>query len=237
MRPFNHAGPRQSPRYVLARPGVSGGAGGSRSLEPSGSRQPRRDSRLHRRARRVRGYRLLGLRGPPGEVYNLGSGSGTQDRRCAEYLRSLARVPIEIHVDSTQVRPVDQPMLVADASKLLRAVGWEPRYSIEETLADMLDAAGGHSAERQSARYAKLQSMGAAGGLGFSTRSSPHSRTRLVCDRGKTKAKVEPSPAVLETSTRPRGAATKVLTRQGPVRCRACRTGSRRRSGAGCRSL
>ena len=43
--------------------------------------------------------------------------------------------PIEL----VRVRPVDQPLLVADASKLRAATGWEPRFSIESTLADMLD--------------------------------------------------------------------------------------------------
>jgi nucleoside-diphosphate-sugar epimerase len=30
-------------------------------------------------------------------------------------------------------------LLVADASKLRAATGWEPAFSIEQTLADMLD--------------------------------------------------------------------------------------------------
>ena len=46
---------------------------------------------------------------------------------------------IPVRVDSARVRPVDQPLLVADASKLRAAVGWEPRYTIEQTLADMLE--------------------------------------------------------------------------------------------------
>jgi nucleoside-diphosphate-sugar epimerase len=37
------------------------------------------------------------------------------------------------------VRPVDQPRLLADASKLRAATGWESTYSLERTLADMLD--------------------------------------------------------------------------------------------------
>jgi nucleoside-diphosphate-sugar epimerase len=35
---------------------------------------------------------------------------------------------------------VDLPLLVADASKLRAATGWEPGYSIERTLADMLES-------------------------------------------------------------------------------------------------
>jgi GDP-4-dehydro-6-deoxy-D-mannose reductase len=34
---------------------------------------------------------------------------------------------------------VDQPLLIADPSKLKTATGWEPRFSTERTLADMLD--------------------------------------------------------------------------------------------------
>ncbi len=86
----------------------------------------------------VRGYRLLAVSGQPGEIYNLGSGTGTRIADAAEILRSLAKAPIEIYVDPAKVRPVDQPLLVADSSKLRAAVGWEPQYSIEQTLGDML---------------------------------------------------------------------------------------------------
>jgi GDP-4-dehydro-6-deoxy-D-mannose reductase len=87
----------------------------------------------------VRGYRLLAASGQPGEVYNLGSGWGTRVADAVECLRSLAKVPIEVHVDPSKVRPLDQPILIADATKLRAAAGWEPRYSIQETLADMLE--------------------------------------------------------------------------------------------------
>jgi GDP-4-dehydro-6-deoxy-D-mannose reductase len=43
-----------------------------------------------------------------------------------------------MRVDPARVRPVDQPLLVADASKLRAAVGWKPRLTIEQTLSDML---------------------------------------------------------------------------------------------------
>ena len=88
----------------------------------------------------VRAYRLLALSGQPGEIYNLGSGLGTRIADALEYLRSLARVPVEVFVDPARVRPVDQPMLVADPSKLKAAVGWQPQYPIQSTLADMLES-------------------------------------------------------------------------------------------------
>jgi GDP-4-dehydro-6-deoxy-D-mannose reductase len=84
-------------------------------------------------------YRLLGQKGEAGEIYNLGSDQGTKIAAALEYLRSQAKTTIPVHVDAARVRPVDQPLLVADSSKLRKAIGWEPAYTIEQTLSDMLD--------------------------------------------------------------------------------------------------
>jgi GDP-4-dehydro-6-deoxy-D-mannose reductase len=88
----------------------------------------------------VRGYRLLAGRGRAGEIYNLGSGRGTKIAEALESLRTLASRPVAVRVDPARVRPVDLPLLVADAGKLREATGWEPGYSIEQTLADMLES-------------------------------------------------------------------------------------------------
>jgi GDP-4-dehydro-6-deoxy-D-mannose reductase len=138
-RPFNHAGPRQSSTYVLsvlARQVAEVEAGKKPRVEV-GNLDIVRDFTDVRDV--VRGYRLLATRGIPGEIYNLGSGLGTKLADALEFLRSKASVPIEVYVDPARVRPVDQPLLVADASKLRAATGWAPAYSIEQTLADMLD--------------------------------------------------------------------------------------------------
>ena len=138
-RPFNHAGPRQAPSYVL-------GALTRQVAEVEAGRKPRvevgnldvvRDFTDVRDV--ARAYRLLAQKGVAGEVYNLGTGRGTKLADALEVLKSLAGIPIAVHVDPARVRPVDQPLLVADASKLRAATGWEPRYAIEQTLADMLD--------------------------------------------------------------------------------------------------
>jgi GDP-4-dehydro-6-deoxy-D-mannose reductase len=59
----------------------------------------------------------------------------------------MATRPIAVQVDPARVRPVDLPLLVADAGKLRAATGWEPAYSIERTLADMLGSCRGESLE------------------------------------------------------------------------------------------
>ncbi len=138
-RPFNHAGPGQSSSYVLgalARQVAEVEAGKKARVEV-GNLDVVRDFTDVRDV--VRAYRLLALKGTAGEVYNLGSGRGTRLADALEFLRSRATVPVEVLVDPARVRPVDQPLLVADASKLRAATGWEPSFTIEQTLADMLD--------------------------------------------------------------------------------------------------
>ena len=139
VRPFNHAGPRQLPRYVLAGFAfqVAEVEYGRRSYLEVGNLEVIRDFTDVRDV--VRAYRLLGQTGQPGEIYNLGSGRGTKLAHALEYLCSRSTTTVQVQVDSTRLRSVDQPLLVANASKLRGAVGWEPRYSIEQTLADMLD--------------------------------------------------------------------------------------------------
>ncbi|HEV3165740.1 MAG TPA: GDP-mannose 4,6-dehydratase [Isosphaeraceae bacterium] len=137
-RPFNHSGPRQSPTYVLgglARQVAEVEAGHKARVEV-GNLDVIRDFTDVRDV--VCAYRLLATRGSPGEIYNLGSGSGTQLSDAVKILASLARLPIEVFVDPARVRPVDQPLLVANPKKLRDATGWKPEISIEKTLADML---------------------------------------------------------------------------------------------------
>lgn len=140
VRPFNHAGPRQSNKYVLAALAfqVAQVEAGRLARLEVGNLDIVRDFTDVRDV--VRAYRLLALAGQPGEIFNLGSGLGTRIADAVEYLRSLARTPVEVFVDPARVRPVDQPMLIADPSKLKAAVGWETQYGIQATLADMLES-------------------------------------------------------------------------------------------------
>jgi GDP-4-dehydro-6-deoxy-D-mannose reductase len=138
VRPFNHAGPRQSPSYVLSALArqVAEVEAGQKARVEVGNLDVVRDFTDVRDV--VRGYRLLAERGRPGEIYNLGSGRGTRLADALDTLTGLARAPITVFIDPARVRPVDQPLLVADPSRLRAATGWEPQFSIAQTLADML---------------------------------------------------------------------------------------------------
>jgi GDP-4-dehydro-6-deoxy-D-mannose reductase len=138
VRPFNHAGPRQSPRYVLAALArqIAEAELGHRDCLEVGNLDVVRDFTDVRDV--VRAYRLLARSGRAGEIYNLGTGHGTSIAAALDYLRSIARKPVAISVDPARVRSVDQPLLITDASKLRAAVDWEARFTIEQTLEDML---------------------------------------------------------------------------------------------------
>jgi GDP-4-dehydro-6-deoxy-D-mannose reductase len=140
VRPFNHAGPRQSPTYVLAGLAlqVAEVEAGRKAAVDVGNLEVVRDFTDVRDV--VRGYRLLAQHGKAGEIYNLGSGQGTKIADALHHLTTLANRPIEVRIDPARVRPVDQPLLVADATKLRAATGWEPAHAIEQTLADMLES-------------------------------------------------------------------------------------------------
>jgi GDP-4-dehydro-6-deoxy-D-mannose reductase len=140
LRPPNHAGPGQSPNYALggwARQVAEIELDRKRSIEV-GNLEVVRDFTDVRDI--VRAYRLLILHGTPGEAYNIGTGRENSLRDLLEILRATSRVPFEITVDPARQRPSDQPRLLADATKLRQATGWQPRFTIEQTLLDMLEA-------------------------------------------------------------------------------------------------
>ena len=156
-RPFNHAGPRQSSTYVLS--GLARQVAevelGRRPRVEVGNLDVIRDFTDVRDV--VRAYRLLATKGTSGEIYNLGTGQGVKLTDALSTLAAHAGRPIEVYVDPARVRPVDQPLLVADPTKLRAATGWAPLYSIERTLLDMLDDCArswreGHRRRRRRSR-------------------------------------------------------------------------------------
>lgn len=88
----------------------------------------------------TRAYGMLLEKGVPGEVYNVGAGRGVKMAEIPPLLGKLAGIPdLEIHVDPDRLRPSDIPVLVPDVKKLISHTGWRPRYTLEQTLAWMLE--------------------------------------------------------------------------------------------------
>ncbi|EQD63375.1 NAD-dependent epimerase/dehydratase, partial [mine drainage metagenome] len=78
-------------------------------------------------------------RGTPGEAYNIGSGVPRLVKANLETLLSFARVPISVETSPDRIRRVDEPVHLADVSRL-RALGWSPTIPFEQTLRDILDS-------------------------------------------------------------------------------------------------
>ena len=69
-----------------------------------------------------------------GEVYNLGGGI-SRAASVVEMLRSIERMTGEpLHLNYSEVRPGDQPLYIADTTKLERDTGWRARRSLGDTL-------------------------------------------------------------------------------------------------------
>ena len=78
---------------------------------------------------------------PPRFTVNVASGTTHRLRDLLDVLRSLSRVPVDVALDPARLRPYDLP-LAAGSPALMRSVtGWAPKYSIEDTLGQLLEVA------------------------------------------------------------------------------------------------
>lgn len=141
VRPFNHLGAGQSPRFAAsafaAQIADAEQHGGGELLH--GDLSARRDLSDVRDV--VRAYRLLAERGRSGEVYNVCSGRAVSMESMLDMLIDRARVPVTTAIDPTRLRPVELPILQGSHQKLTDATSWEPEVTLDQTLAVVLDDA------------------------------------------------------------------------------------------------
>ena len=141
LRAFNHIGPGQSPSFVcasLAHQIAQAEKDGEASISV-GNLAARRDFSDVRDV--VAAYRLVAESGASGAVYNVCSGVDRAISDLAEGLLALSSGDLTLVVDPDRVRPVDTPVVRGDNSLLVQATGWSPKFSLEATLADVLEDA------------------------------------------------------------------------------------------------
>src|SRR5262249_45693384 len=139
VRPFNHIGPRQSPQFAVssfARQLVAIEHGVQAPVLETGNLQPQRDLTDVRDV--VAAYLLLMERGRTGEVYNVGSGQTHAMQAVLDRLVALSGVTVEVRQKASLVRATDLSIIRANADKLRRETGWSPRFTLEQTLGDIL---------------------------------------------------------------------------------------------------
>ena len=140
-RAFNHEGPRRGDVFVtsnFARQVAEIETGKRQPVIYVGNLKARRDYTDVRDI--VRGYWRLLEAGEPGEVYNLCSGRAWAIQEVLDFMLANSRVPgIVTKEDPARLRPSDVPVLLGDAGKIERTVGWKPAIDFSKTLADTLD--------------------------------------------------------------------------------------------------
>lgn len=140
VRPFNHIGPRQSPRFVVASFAKQIAEIEKEIKEPVisvGNLSSRRDFTDVRDM--VRAYLLAMEKGKAGEVYNIGSGTSYRIKDILDMLLSFSSKKITVKIDKAKLRSKDEPELVCDNSYFSKQTGWVPKIDIKETLRDTLD--------------------------------------------------------------------------------------------------
>lgn len=139
-RGFNHTGPRRGKPFVtsnFAMQLMRIEAGLQEPVIRVGNLDASRDFTDVRDM--VRAYYLAVVKGKPGEVYNIASGTKITIRELLERLIELAGVDVKIEQDPDRMRPSDVEILLGDYSKFHADTGWKPEIPFEKTLRDTLE--------------------------------------------------------------------------------------------------
>jgi GDP-4-dehydro-6-deoxy-D-mannose reductase len=139
-RAFNHTGPRQSAGFVAPSIARQIAMIERQQMPPvitMGNLDAARDISDVRDV--VRAYALLIERGQAGTVYNVASGVARSIRSLVDTLTGYADVDVRVEIDPARLRPVDNPVLIGDATRLRKATGWTPLIPFEQTMRDLLE--------------------------------------------------------------------------------------------------
>ncbi|MBE0557974.1 MAG: GDP-mannose 4,6-dehydratase, partial [Proteobacteria bacterium] len=86
----------------------------------------------------VAAYYALLERGLKGEVYNVCSGKGVALKTVIEMMGAALNLRVNIKKDRSLTRPRDNQIIIGSNQKIVTQLGWKPRLSLEQSLADIL---------------------------------------------------------------------------------------------------
>jgi GDP-4-dehydro-6-deoxy-D-mannose reductase len=139
-RSFNHFGPRQDERFVLssfAKQIAEIKKGIRNPVTTVGDLNIIRDFTDVRDVSKA--YLSLLEKGIPGEIYNVCSGIGRKIIDCLNLLIETAGIQCKIQKSEELIRPVDNPIIIGDNTKLKERTGWFPETPFEITLHDLYE--------------------------------------------------------------------------------------------------
>lgn len=139
VRPFNHTGPRQSAVFALpsfARQIVEIEAGLRKPLIEVGDLTAQRDFSDVRDI--IDGYLAAIQKGKTGRAYHLCSGKVFTLKKLLEIMLKQSGHKIKVTVAKDRLRKADIPTLRGSNQRAAKELGYQPRYTIAVTLADLL---------------------------------------------------------------------------------------------------
>lgn len=139
-RPFNHAGPRQSPAFAVsgfARQIVRIERGEAPPEIHVGNLDARRDLTDVRDV--VHAYERIMDSGVAGRVFNVCTGEAHRIGDLLDRMLRLSPARITTVLDADRLRPSDLPLLLGDPSRIRAELGWTPAIPLDRLLADVLD--------------------------------------------------------------------------------------------------
>lgn len=140
VRAFNHTGIGQNESFVIpswCKQVAEISKSGKPGIMRVGNLNVRRDFSNVKDI--VRAYRMVLESDNCSLVYNIGTGYSVLLKDLLEYIVSLSEQPISVEVDPSLIRPLDTPYICSDHSLITQKLGWEPEYTLFETVAEMVD--------------------------------------------------------------------------------------------------
>ena len=140
VRPFNHAGPGQSPIFVCSDFGKQFAEIALGKRKPAlnvGNTKSERDFTDVRDV--VKAYWMLLEQNPPEVVFNVCSAVPTSVDKVLSIFQDIAGFKVEITSEQRRLRSYDVPIVVGSHQRLRKTTGWFPTIPIENTLRDVYD--------------------------------------------------------------------------------------------------
>ncbi len=138
VRPFNHAGPRQSPVFVCSdfgRQFALIAAGKSEPVIRAGNIDARRDFTDVRDV--VRAYWAILMHASGHTVFNLCSGHVVAISDLIRMFQEVSGIRVTVQNEASRTRGGDAPLIAGSYARLHEATGWEPEIPLDQTLADV----------------------------------------------------------------------------------------------------
>ena len=140
-RSFNHIGPGQSTQFVIPsfiNQLVNIANGKIENKMMVGNIDVARDFTDVRDV--VDAYYKILTKAPNRQVYNVCSGKAVKLRDIIDNTSKQLGIKPNIIVDPARVRTNDIKLIVGDNTKIKKELGWKPKYTLQQTIADIIQS-------------------------------------------------------------------------------------------------